>query len=150
MRRSNEEIYSNGIGFMGTAGPRSQPIAHESARRARLVMTTFVVTFRNSIPAASTTAGRPSGKRSAYAENASGRPRKGGRGRPELQQDKSPGPLATFMNGAFAPGTRARPGLQVSRCHRFEHAKNQERSFGAKTPLRMTWSGMVVAFAPSG
>jgi hypothetical protein len=91
-------------------------------------MTTFVVTFRNCIPAASTTAGRPSGKRSAYAENASGLPRKGGRGR----QEKSPGPLATFVNGGFAPGPRARPGLQVSGCIRFERAKNRERSFGAQ------------------
>ena len=41
---------------------------------------------------------------------------------------------------------RAR-GLQVSRCLRYEHDKMKERSFGAKTPLRMTWSGMLAAFA---
>ena len=49
------------------------------------------------------------------------------------------------MNGGFAPGPRARPRLQVSRCRRFERAKNQGRSFGVKATVRPC--GMATGFA---
>ena len=151
---SNEEICSNEIGFMRTADPSLAAIVHESARRARLVMTTFVVTFRNSIPAASTTPGRPSGKRSAYAKNASGltpqhaqsgrvlrtrhlAPKRSGR---DLSYNRGQIPRAArdFYEWRIRAGAASAPWATSKQTRLLRTPKNQERSFGTKASLRMT------------
>jgi hypothetical protein len=136
--RSNGEIYSNEIGFMGTADPSLAAIAHKNARWLRLVMTTFVVTFRNSIPAASATPGRPSGK-------------KGAAGDLSYNRGKIPRAARDFYRWRIRAGAASAPWATSKQMRSVPTRQNEgEILRGKRKPLRMTWSEMMAAFAPSG